>query len=786
MANSSETNKIPALVDPEEEVTLRELEQQIGLKLEQVEEMKVVTRGYKVEKGKIVSLSLTDCNLTQLPKALEKLIHLKSLGLRGNAFKQVPVIPKTLKNLKVFDIGKNPLDLPTEGAPRITVEQKITYVKKRLRILNKKDVATAERRLKEQEKETRAIIQVPFLGDTELSSFRKGPKGFIADILTKLQQEHDNTIKKRLVGSLLGLTREIDGLGLLNTFHTDLDQIYGKETHHETRNVLKEILLRTDAWKTLKIPTKISFEEFIKLFMKTLKRMEQAGNNSQEAAIVLCTTFLEIFPQELKEQIIQHLVTIIYKARAPYQQTLRERARNIIEVHEPGIIKEISAIEDLENAIRGVISLEETLKRKEVGLRIENNHVVELVCNGCNLSSLPESFSELGSLERLSLWHNQFTIFPEIITQLPNLRFLMLGWNPLRTLPGSISKMNNLRELNLYDTKLTVLPESFGNLNDLTELTLSMNPLTALPESFGNLINLQILEMWNTRLKALPEPITRLKKLRNLKISENNMESLNDSIADLSNLEELYLSKNQLTTVPESLGNLSNIRILDLQQNKLITLPESVGQLENLQDLNLAQNPLKTFPDSIVGLNNLKKIDLRSTQLTTFPSIITQLKKLQELLVGWNQLNSLPVAFENMIGLKKLHLEANQFTTLPKVITQLKNLELLDISRNQLSTLPESFGSLNNLEWLNLSENRFSIFPEPITQLTALQTLVMENNQLTSLPMAITQLSNLQNLSLGGNTLQRTEYLKIINILDKRGCKIDSTDWKMDSAPYPY
>jgi len=56
----------------------------------------------------------------------------------------------------------------------------------------------------------------------------------------------------------------------------------------------------------------------------------------------------------------------------------------------------------------------------------------------------------------------------------------------LSSLPESISNLSSLKELHIGYNQLTSLPESIGNLNSLKELHIGYNQLTSLQENINN------------------------------------------------------------------------------------------------------------------------------------------------------------------------------------------------------------------------------------------------------------------------------------------------------------
>ena len=84
-----------------------------------------------------------------------------------------------------------------------------------------------------------------------------------------------------------------------------------------------------------------------------------------------------------------------------------------------------------------------------------------------------------------------------------------MGGNQLTTLPESISELFNLTYLGLRINQLTTLPESISKLSHLTQLDLRGNQLTSLPESISKLSHLTQLDLWGNPLETPPMEIAR-------------------------------------------------------------------------------------------------------------------------------------------------------------------------------------------------------------------------------------------------------------------------------------
>jgi len=96
--------------------------------------------------------------------------------------------------------------------------------------------------------------------------------------------------------------------------------------------------------------------------------------------------------------------------------------------------------------------------------------------------TIPESFGNLVTLERMEFGENQFT----------------------GSLPESIGKMTKLSTIVVHDNKLTgSIPESIGDASALTQILAFNNELSgAVPASLGKLANLQALALFNNKLTS--------------------------------------------------------------------------------------------------------------------------------------------------------------------------------------------------------------------------------------------------------------------------------------------
>ncbi|MHA2306356.1 MAG: leucine-rich repeat domain-containing protein, partial [Candidatus Hodarchaeales archaeon] len=91
-------------------------------------------------------------------------------------------------------------------------------------------------------------------------------------------------------------------------------------------------------------------------------------------------------------------------------------------------------------------------------------------------------YEEKGIVAGLTLKKCKLTQFPELITNLVNLKHLNISSNNLKVLPETLENLKDLEELIATNNQLKNLPDSIGQLTKLKHLKLRENRITKLPE----------------------------------------------------------------------------------------------------------------------------------------------------------------------------------------------------------------------------------------------------------------------------------------------------------------
>lgn len=95
----------------------------------------------------------------------------------------------------------------------------------------------------------------------------------------------------------------------------------------------------------------------------------------------------------------------------------------------------------------------------------------------CHLTELPQELSLLVNLELVWLMYNELTTPFEVLSELPQLTFLMLHTNKIKYIPSIISKMINLEHIGLGNNKITGISKDLFRLPKLGNVSLYANQL---------------------------------------------------------------------------------------------------------------------------------------------------------------------------------------------------------------------------------------------------------------------------------------------------------------------
>ncbi|NRB40126.1 MAG: hypothetical protein HRU20_16950 [Pseudomonadales bacterium] len=311
-----------------------------------------------------------------------------------------------------------------------------------------------------------------------------------------------------------------------------------------------------------------------------------------------------------------------------------------------------------------------------------------LVCNYCEITTLPNEMKSLVNMRTLDLSTNAITTLPVDFGDMVEMHYLALSKNGLstQTLPASLVKMTKLSTLNLDQNSLGTFPELLTQLVNLTTLNLRTNSMedVVVPASIGNWQKMSFLSISGNYIAEVPDALATLTELTTLKIHGNRLTKLPEQIGNLNKLREFRVFANKLTSLPDSVCKLTSLTFWRLDSNQLQTLPSCFTALNKLYSLNLANNLFQVLPPEVLALTKLTNLDVSGNGLSSLPAGITALTILNSFSMGDNQFETLPVELSQLTSLNRLRANKNRLQSFPLFLKSLPNLAYLDIAGNMI------------------------------------------------------------------------------------------------------
>ena len=147
---------------------------------------------------------------------------------------------------------------------------------------------------------------------------------------------------------------------------------------------------------------------------------------------------------------------------------------------------------------------------KEILTLAETLEVLDLSDN--HLSELPATIVKLKKLRIIFFANNDFTVFPEILSNFSDLEMIGFKANEIEKVAEN-SFPPKLKWLILTNNKIKQLPKSIGNCHLLQKATIAGNQIEELPLEMANCVHLELLRVSANKLKVLPTWLFELPKL---------------------------------------------------------------------------------------------------------------------------------------------------------------------------------------------------------------------------------------------------------------------------------
>ena len=213
----------------------------------------------------------------------------------------------------------------------------------------------------------------------------------------------------------------------------------------------------------------------------------------------------------------------------------------------------------------------------------------------CVLDEIPEILRRQSGLPQIEFDNCTFAESRalECLAEYKSLRKVRLfqsfgkkGLVSLTTLYSALTRLKHLERLELIRCGLTEFPEVLSQLTDLKELILWGNDeIKQFPKSLGKLTSLQKLDISCCKLKEYPDAVSKLTHLKELKIWGNEeISTLPNSLGQLTLLEKLDVSSCGFQKFPEAICKLTSLETLTMIANlHVISVPRSLAKLTHLK-----------------------------------------------------------------------------------------------------------------------------------------------------------------------------------------------------------
>jgi Leucine-rich repeat (LRR) protein len=261
-------------------------------------------------------------------------------------------------------------------------------------------------------------------------------------------------------------------------------------------------------------------------------------------------------------------------------------------------------------SIPDISPISSLFKLEELNLR--DNHIEDI-----------SALEKLVNLKILNLRDNDIND----ITALKNittLKELNLRENNVKDLTA-LSEIKNLEYLNIYSNNNIISIESITDLTNLKTLIIQGVDLEENLELLNNFKNLNRLDLCNCSISDISF-INKFNKLKELNLRDNHIKDIS-ILADLVNLEILDLRGNLITDI-SPLKNITTLKELNLRENRIKDL-SALSELENLEYLNIHSNNNIKSIEPISGLTNLKTLIMRNVNVGEEIKTLTKLVKLE-------------------------------------------------------------------------------------------------------------------------------------------------------------
>ena len=172
---------------------------------------------------------------------------------------------------------------------------------------------------------------------------------------------------------------------------------------------------------------------------------------------------------------------------------------------------------------------------------IKKDHITSVGIRNISLDERvwEKIFSKLALLEHLEILEISYTnlsTVPETLSELISLKDLILNHNNLNEMPNSLSHLHCLEYLCLSYNKFTIFPSAILSLEYLKKLKIENNQITSLSTNIYYLKSLELLIIDNNKLTTIPSTVVKLRNLQRLRVYKNQVDNVSSSLKNWKSL----------------------------------------------------------------------------------------------------------------------------------------------------------------------------------------------------------------------------------------------------------
>ncbi|XP_062168701.1 probable disease resistance protein At4g27220 isoform X2 [Alnus glutinosa] len=282
-----------------------------------------------------------------------------------------------------------------------------------------------------------------------------------------------------------------------------------------------------------------------------------------DSKVQQCFLYCSLYPEDYKikrEELIERFIDEGLVDRMKSRQAQIDRGHTILNKLENSCLLE--GIIDYFPHEKKFLKMHDLIR--DMAVQIVNVSPRFMVEAGIRLKDLPDEENWTEDLEKVSLMHNKISEIPSSASpRCPRLSTLMLQYNGLRKIPDSFFEhMRGLEVLDLSYNAMEHLPNSISNLENLRALLLrECDKLNHVP-SLAKLTALRRLDLGHTGITEVPKGMEMLVNLRYLDLSAHNLKMIPvGTLAKLSHLQHLVVYRASATSrvVGEEVASLTKL-----------------------------------------------------------------------------------------------------------------------------------------------------------------------------------------------------------------------------------